>query len=169
MCTRFVQKHCCSIFLIFKVTLFAMVFLRKWHSLQGSAKWQCLIVTVGLGEGRWIYWGKLKTIVFSSTFVNNKNITIPALTLCMVFTVRSEAATGIRVVDKLVSISCSFCRGLQSGRKKEPVLTWRGTKMCCWVFFCGGVILKQASVETWTVSILPVLDVWTNRTHELNS
>lgn len=29
----FCAKHCCSIFLIFKVTLFAIASLEKWHSL----------------------------------------------------------------------------------------------------------------------------------------
>lgn len=29
----FCAKHCCSIFLIFKVTLFAIVSLEKWRSL----------------------------------------------------------------------------------------------------------------------------------------
>lgn len=53
----------------------------------------------GVGGGAVNLLGEnLKKTVFSATFVNNNNdnITIPALTLFMVFTVRSEAATGIR-------------------------------------------------------------------------
>lgn len=34
----FCAEHCCSIFLIFKVTLFAIVSLEKWHSLLLAPK-----------------------------------------------------------------------------------------------------------------------------------
>lgn len=34
----FCAEHCCSIFLLFKVTLFAIVSLEKWHSLLWAPK-----------------------------------------------------------------------------------------------------------------------------------
>ncbi len=34
----FCAEHCCSIFLIFKVTLFAIVSLEKWRSLLWAPK-----------------------------------------------------------------------------------------------------------------------------------
>lgn len=34
----FCAEHCCSIFLIFKVTLFAIVSLEKWHTLLWAPK-----------------------------------------------------------------------------------------------------------------------------------
>lgn len=78
----FCAEHCCSIFLIFKVTLFAIVSLEKWHTLLWAPKWgielrhhNCL----GGGLLEYIYFYLHKTGL--SSYLLSIGVMIPTITV----------------------------------------------------------------------------------------